>query len=110
MLAKKDDMLLELKKTLATKNAEHALAVKNVELAARRCNNLQSEPKAKRNAMRCCYCCGNTCKKAGTYHMMSKTPPRLSIALHQMQSERLTGLCQQDMRSATSAKRKTKDL
>ena len=53
MLAKKDDMLLELKKTLATKNAEHALAVKNVELAARRCNNLQPEPKAKRNAMRC---------------------------------------------------------
>ena len=107
MLAKKDDMLLELKKTLATKNAEHALAVKNVELAARRCNNLQSEPKAKRNAMRC-YRCGN--KKAGTYHMMSKTPPRLSIALHQMQSERLTGLRQQDMRLATSAKRKPKDL
>lgn len=109
MLAKKDDILLELKKTLATKNAEHALAVKNVELAARRCNNLQSEPKAKRNAMRC-YRYGN--KKAGTYmyHMMSKTPPRLSIALHQMQSERLTGLCQQDMRSATSAKRKPKDL
>ena len=53
MLAKKDDMLLELKKILATKNAEHALAVKNVELAARRCNNLQSEPKAKRNAMQC---------------------------------------------------------
>jgi len=25
MLAKKDDILLELKKTLATKNAEHAL-------------------------------------------------------------------------------------
>ena len=90
MLAKKDDMLLELKKILATKNAEHALAVKNVELAARRCNNLQFEPKAKPNAMRC-YRCGN--KKAGTYHMMSKTPPRLSIALHQMQSERRTLGC-----------------
>ena len=68
MLAKKDGMLLELKKTLATKNAEHALAVKNAELAARRCNNLQSEPKAKRNVMRC-YRCGN--KKVGIYHMMS---------------------------------------
>ena len=70
MLAKKDGMLLELKKTLATKNAEHALAVKNAELAARRCNNLQSEPKAKRNVMRC-YRCGN--KKVGKYHMMSKS-------------------------------------
>ena len=70
MLAKKDGMLLELKKTLATKNAEHALAVKNAELAARRCNNLQSEPKAKRNVMRC-YRCGN--KKVGIYHMMSKS-------------------------------------
>jgi len=70
MLAKKDDMLLELKKTLATKNAEHALAIKNAELAMRRCNNLQSEPMAKRNAMRC-YRCGN--KKAGVYHNTSKS-------------------------------------
>ena len=69
MLAKKDDMLLELKKALATKNAEHALVVKNAELAMRRCNHLQSEHKAKRNAMRC-YRCGN--KKTGMYHKISK--------------------------------------
>ena len=69
-LAKKDDMLLELKKTLATKNTEHALAVKNAELAVRRCNNLQFESKPKRNVMRC-YRCGN--KKAGIYHNTSKS-------------------------------------
>jgi hypothetical protein len=70
MLAKKDDMLVELKKSLATKIVEHALAVKNAEqVAAHRCNNLQSEPKTKRNAMRC-YRCGN--KKVGIYHIMSK--------------------------------------
>ena len=69
-------------------------------------------PNLRPNEMPCAAIIAYGNKKAGTYmyHMMSKTPPRLSIALHQMQSERLTGLCQQDMRSATSAKRKPKDL
>jgi hypothetical protein len=58
-----------LKKTLAIKNAQHTLAVQNADLALRRCNDLQFEPKSKRNAMRC-YRCGN--KKAGMYHNTSK--------------------------------------
>ena len=70
MIAKKDKTILDLNQSLTMKEAECILAIQNTKVPAQRCNDVQCEAKAKRNAQRC-YRCGN--QRVGKHHNTSKS-------------------------------------